>query len=302
MSLLWSADMESAAHVPWGDIVEVLQEPDGAEEVRGASGPEGGTQGEEAPPVPPVPPVPPAPPVPSARRRGRRRTALLIAGAAALGIVAGTCTGYVVQAGREPTKLPSLSQPALAQAKGPAPEPLSAAEDRQVKTEGDLHKLLLQRPKGARDAAFTPGGGGWLGTAEYADTFTKPESAFESLVSDEFRRAVDTTWQVGSTYTVEIRLVQFRQNEKVSASDWASGQTYWAEKKQDTDSWPVDGTGDGMAYVHHAPDRQAGYMDGYSAEAIAWRGDLVMEIRINDTKQIPKKDIVDLAERQMERL
>lgn len=285
--------------------MEVLQEPDGAEEVGEASGPEAGAQDEEAPPAPPapfVPPVLPAPPVPSARRRGRRRTALLIAGAAALGVVAGTCTGYVVQAGRAPTKLPSLSQPSLAQARGPAPEPLSAAQDRQVKTDGDLRKLLLQRPKGARDAAFAPGDGGWLGIGEYADTYTKPGTAFENLVSDEFRRVVDTTWQVGGTYTVEIQLVQFRQNEKAAASDWASGQTYWAEKKPDTDSWPVDGTGDGMAYVHHAPDRQAGYLDAYSAEAIAWRGDLVMEIWINDTKQIPKKDIVDLAERQMERL
>ncbi|MEU6540608.1 hypothetical protein [Streptomyces sp. NPDC047000] len=241
-------------------------------------------------------------PVAPARRSGRRRTTLLIAGAAALGIVAGTCTGYVVQAGRAPTELPSLSQPALAQAKGPAPEPLSAAQDRQVKTGGDLRKLLLQRPKGARDAAFSVDGGGWLDAGEYADTYTKPASAFENLVIDEFRRAVETDWQVGSTYTVEIQLVQFRQEEKAAASDWASGQAYWAGKQPDTDSWPVKGTGDGMAYVHHAPEHRSGYVDGYSAEAVAWRGDLVMEIWITDTRQIPKKDIVDLAERQMERL
>ena len=48
-----------------------------------------------------------------ARRRGR--TALLIAGAVVLGLVAGTCTGYLVQADREPTKLPPLSQPTLKQ-------------------------------------------------------------------------------------------------------------------------------------------------------------------------------------------
>ncbi|MHB9860747.1 hypothetical protein [Streptomyces sp. YIM S03343] len=237
----------------------------------------------------------------SVRRRGRR-TALLIAGAAALGIVAGTCTGYVVQAGRTPTKLPSLSQPALAQAKGPAPEPLSAAQDRQVKTDGDLRKLLLQRPKGARDRDYISVEDGWMGIGEYADLFENPKAAFDDLVSDEFRRGAITAWGVGSTYTVEIRLVQYRQQETVAASDWAVGQTDWADKEPNTESWPIDGTGDGMAYVHHNPERKPGYLDMYKAEAVAWRGDLVMEIWITDTKQIPKKDIVDLAERQMERL
>jgi hypothetical protein len=290
--------------------VEVLQGPDGAEETNGepgtrneevseerdagaeAAGADGATQVRVPAPVPPPPP---------ARRRGRR-TALLIAGAAVLGIVAGTCTGYVVQAGRAPTKLPSLSQPALARAGGPAPEPLSAAQDRQVKTGGDLRKLLLQRPKGARDASHVSGEDGWITIGEQAESFKDPAGAFEDLVSDEFRRAAGTVWRVGSTYTVGIRLAQYRQEERVAASDWAAGQVYWAEKEPNTDSWPVRGTGDGMAYVHHNAHQEPGYLDLYHAEAVAWRGDIVVEIWITDTKQIPKKDIVDLAEQQMERL
>jgi hypothetical protein len=290
--------------------VEVLQEPDGAEdadgepstrdeeasEERDAGAEAAGTDGATQAPAPvPVPPLAPA------RRRGRR-TALLIAGAAVLGIVAGTCTGYVVQAGRTPTTLPSLSQPALSRAGGPAPEPLSAAQDRQVKTDGDLRKLLVPRPKGARDAVFVPGMDGWVSIGEEAESFKDSAGAFEDLVSDEFRRAAGTAWRVGGTYTVEIRLAQYRQEERVAASDWASGQVYWAEKEPDTESWPISGTGDGMAYVHHNTDVEPGYLDIYHAEAIAWRGDLVMEIWITDTKQIPKKDIVDLAEQQMERL
>lgn len=58
---------------------------------------------------------------PRVRRRGR--TALLIATAAVLGLVGGACAGYLIQADREPTKLPSLSQPVVAQAKGAGPEP-----------------------------------------------------------------------------------------------------------------------------------------------------------------------------------
>jgi hypothetical protein len=40
----------------------------------------------------------------------------------------------------------------------------------------------------------------------------------------------------------------------------------------------------------------------YSAEAHAWRGDIAMEIWIYGNKPITKKMIMDLAERQMERL
>ncbi|WP_324614657.1 hypothetical protein [Streptomyces sp. NRRL WC-3618] len=56
------------------------------------------------------------------RRRPRWRTVLLVVGAAVLGLVAGTCVGYLVQADREPTPLPSLSQATVAQAEGEGPE------------------------------------------------------------------------------------------------------------------------------------------------------------------------------------
>ncbi|MEU6068975.1 hypothetical protein ABZ864_32135 [Streptomyces sp. NPDC047082] len=242
----------------------------------------------------------PAVPAPSVRRRGR--TALLIAGAAALGLVAGTCAGYLVQADRAPTKLPSLSQPALAQAKGNGPQPLSAAQDHKAMTDGDLRELLLKRPGNARKALYTVGNDGWMSLADYADTFKKPQHAFGNLIGEEFRRTAVTNWREGSTYNVEIRLIQYRQEEKLAAHDAADDAYYWAEQQGDADSWPVPGTGDGMAYVHHKPEREAGYVDVYEAEAHAWRGDIAMEVWVFDTKPIPKKKIVDLAKRQMERL
>lgn len=237
---------------------------------------------------------------PRVRRRGR--TALLIATAAVLGLVAGTCTGFVVQADREPTQLAPLSQPAVAQAKGDGPEPLSAAQDHRVKTDGDLRKLLVPRPKGAKAADWLGDDDGWMDIGSYAESYEKPAGAFRELISDEYRRAAVTGWSSGSTYTVEVRLVQFRQEEKLAAADAAEEGHYWAGRKSDTSDWPVPGTGDGVAYVHNKPDTKPGYLPLYEAEAHAWRGDVAMEIWVYDSKPIPKAKIMDLAERQMERL
>ncbi|WLW54011.1 hypothetical protein [Streptomyces sp. YU58] len=250
--------------------------------------------------VPEAVPEPERPVAPRPRRRGR--TALLIAGAALLGVVAGTCTGYLVQADREPTKLPSLSQPTLAQAKGEGPEPLSAAQDRRVRTDGDLRRLLLKKPGGAKDATWLSADDGWMDLAAYADTYEKPDEVFGELVGDEFRRAAAIGWEGDGNSTVEIRLIQYRQEEAVAATERVENNQYWAEDEDDTDSWTVPGTGNGMVYVHNKPETKAGYLPMYTAEAFAWRGDIAVEIWINDSSPIAKKKIMDLAKRQMERL
>ncbi len=280
MGLLCARITECVLHVLWGDVLDVPEEVGEAAEAPAAAA---------------------APDATHRPRRRRGRTALLIAGAAVLGLVAGTCAGYLVQAEREPTRLPSLSQPALKQARGEAPEPLSAARDRRVKTNGDLRKLLLKKPAGAKDAEWLEGADGWLDLAGYADTYEEPGQMFGSLVSDEFRRAAVTGWQVGSSYTVEIRLIQFRQEEGVAAGDTSDNNQYWAEEKPNK-SWAVPGTGNGMAYVHTQPKTEAGYLPVYTAEAHAWRGDIAMEIWVDASSPITKKQIMDLAERQMERL
>ncbi|WP_369189406.1 hypothetical protein [Streptomyces sp. R08] len=231
---------------------------------------------------------------PEHRPRRRGRTTLLIAVAAVLGVVAGTCTGFLVQANRAPDALPSLSQPAVAQAKDPAPEPLSAAQDRKVKVDGDLRKLLLRKPAGAR-AGIVEGSAGWLSLADYSARYEKPSSAFSYFIGDEFRRAAGVRWSEG-TRDVEVVLVQFRQEDVLGASDAAENGVSYAEKPSGTESWGIPGTGDGMAYTHSAEDGE------YSAEAHAWRGDVAMEIWIYDTKPVPRKVVMDLAERQMGRL
>ncbi|MGW7424335.1 hypothetical protein ACWGJB_30635 [Streptomyces sp. NPDC054813] len=222
-----------------------------------------------------------------------------------LGVVAGTCAGYLVQADREPTALPPLSQPSVGQAQGAAPEPLSAAQDRQVKVDGDLRKLLLSRPSGARESRYPVGSDGWMDASTLAETYKYPATAFHDLVGKkEFRRAAVTEWRENGDLNVEIRLVQYRQEETgTEAADAAGNAYYFAEPADDydTDSWPIPGTGDGRAYVHGKPYTSYG-VSQYSAEAHAWRGDIAMELWINDTKPIPKTKVLDLAKRQMERL
>ncbi|MEU1405302.1 hypothetical protein ABZ471_23590 [Streptomyces sp. NPDC005728] len=234
-------------------------------------------------------------------RPGRRgRTTWLLGAAALLGLVAGTCAGYLVQADREPTKLPSLSQPVIKQAEGEV-EPLSAAQDRRIRTDGDLRKLLLRKPGGAREVNWVPRDG-WMDLAAYAEEYTGPAEEFGRLVTDEFRRAAVTGWKAGGSYRVEIRLVQYRQEDSMAAVDGSRNLHDWAEKESATDSWSIPGTGDGRAYVHTRPLGDPGYEPLYSAEAHAWRGDIAMEIWVYDSKPITKKTIMDLAERQMERL
>ncbi|WP_416975414.1 hypothetical protein [Streptomyces sp. 4F14] len=236
-------------------------------------------------------------------RRGR--TALLISTSACLGILAGVCTGYLVQAERTPTPLPPLSQGTVPQAKGDAPEPLSAARDRRVKVDGDLRKLLVTRPKGAKDwEGPWKGDPRWDSLSLYAETSSSPADVFDTATADGFRRAVRVGWVESEHRSVEVSLVQYDQSGTTAGAFEAamSGQ-YWAGGKK-TRSWPLAGTGDGSSgvYIHDSPARKAGYLPLYSAEAHAWRGDLYAAVYMFDTKPIPKAAIMGLAQRQMGKL
>ncbi|MEU6103759.1 hypothetical protein [Streptomyces flaveolus] len=226
---------------------------------------------------------------------------MILGAAAALGLVAGACGGYLVQADREPTRLPPLSQPELARAGGDAPKRLPAAQDRRVRTDGDLRKLLLKKPQGARDAEWLEGTDGWLDAASYADTYGVPAEKYEQLIHDEFRRAAITGWDVGDSYSVEIRLVQFREEEVLAALESSDDNRHWAAWP-DTVGRAIPGTGDGEAFVHQRTETEPGQGQAYEAEAYAWRGDIAMEVLISSGKPVSKKQIMDVAERQMERL
>ncbi|MFD7978569.1 hypothetical protein [Streptomyces sp. NPDC059071] len=240
---------------------------------------------------------------PKTRRRGGRTLALL-AVAAVLGIVGGTAVGYGIQADREPTPLPALNQTGLAYPAKPAPkgqEPaaLSAAEDRGLKTDGDLRKLLLPKPAGAKDADFVPEDH-WMSVASYAGEYEHPAGAFEELIGDGVRRVATTGWQTGRYKSVQINLVQFRPEYGAHAAETASEQRQFLADDAGYGT-PVKGSGEGRTYLLPV-EREEGYLDLYVARAIFHRGDVMVEIFVSDTKKISQKEISSLAERQLGRL
>ncbi|MFD9213999.1 hypothetical protein ACFVY9_12985 [Streptomyces sp. NPDC059544] len=245
----------------------------------------------------------PAPPGPSPRRRGR--TAVLLAVAAVIGISAGTAVGYKVQADRPPTPLPPLNQPGLGYPAKPlpadrAPEPLSAAEDRRVKTDGDLRKLLVPQPKGARSFPARGAVDGWSDIASYARDFERPGNAFTNLTEKDLRRVAVAGWRQGAHRNVNISLVQFRSGQ--AAMDHAREQQSYVprEDRAGNDGDALGGSGNGRYYLYPA-QRGTGFLP-YRARAVFQRGDVMVDINIHDSKRIGKNEIRSLAERQLERL
>ncbi|MFB7996844.1 hypothetical protein ACFC4G_28950 [Streptomyces sp. NPDC056002] len=243
--------------------------------------------------IPQVAPEPSVPVVP-VRPRRRGRTTLLIACAALLGAVAGVCTGYVVQADRKPTALPPLSLAVVGQAKGEGPKPAPRAQD------GDLRKLLAPRPAGTQKSDARQG---WLNEYDFANGFKDPRWMFGQLAEGGFRRATIEAWRRGRS-TTEVQLIQFRDDTDSGSRKFLDGQ----QSYMDDSDWagnegvPLTGSGNGRVYVFDKPSTKAGYLPMYQARALAARGDIVMDIRVYDTRPIPEKTVMSLAKRQLERL
>ncbi|MFJ4987983.1 hypothetical protein ACIP9H_29785 [Streptomyces sp. NPDC088732] len=266
---------------------------------------------EQAPPAPETPPEAAAEPLPAARPPRRRgRTTLLILAAAVLGVAAGAGTGYKIQYDRPETPLPPLAQPALVQPKGAAPEtkPLTAAEDTLVKYDGDLRKLLLKRPKGAKDwVGGDPGHDQWLSLYDYAETFEEPKSAFAEFNRYGFRRVAVAAWRTGTYDTsssTEIRLVQFRDESTVYTEEHFEAQQGYAseERYAGNKGSAIPGAFDGRVWVYSKPETKAGYLPVYKARALARKGTIMLDIWVTSARPIKKSTIMSLAERQWERL
>ncbi|NEB81142.1 hypothetical protein G3I40_38935, partial [Streptomyces sp. SID14478] len=192
----------------------------------------------------------------------------------------------------------SLSQPALKQAKG-TPQPLSATRDRAVRTEGDLRRLLVPAPRGARDKSGGRGADAWMDAAEVASTYERPERAFSGLLEAGFRRAADVQWTEGAL-DVDIRLTQYRDLESTAAQEAATSQQNFVEQGFG-EALPdyIPGSGLGAVYVGSRVDAESGRYEG---EAVASRGDLVMDIWFSSDRPINKKRAVELARAQWGRM
>ncbi|KAA6218769.1 hypothetical protein CP979_19120 [Streptomyces filamentosus] len=255
----------------------------------------------------PAPEAVPEPVTRSVSRRRTGRTLALIAVAAVLGVIGGTAVGYGVQAERPPTPLPALNQPDLAYPakplpKGEEPGPLPASEDARAKTEGDLRKLLVPRPAGARENPAGPRDG-WYDVASYAGEFSDESWMLTFLGENHLRRIAHRSWESGENRTTIVRLVQFGPSDVVGALEHARDQLSYmdAEEHADDVGDAIEGSGNGRYYLYPAR-REAGYLDLYRARAVFQRGDVMAEIDIFDTEKISKKDIRTLAEKQLERL
>ncbi|MFC8591058.1 hypothetical protein [Streptomyces atroolivaceus] len=252
----------------------------------------------------------PAPPPTPARPRPRGRTALLIAAAALLGVSGGTAVGYGIQAQRPPTPLPALSQtelayPAKALPADKTPAPLPASQDRRVRTDGDLRKLLVDRPAGWSDDEEADWlDDGWMTVGSLAREFKNEAHMFEYFIESDVRRIAGAAWRKGEHREAEIRLVQFSSGVDTAAADFADGQRSYmsaSENGAGNEGDAVEGSGSGRYYVYGV-ERKPGYEPFYRARAVMHRGDIMIEINLYDTRPISKKDIRTLAERQLERV
>lgn len=256
----------------------------------------------------PVPPEPPAAPPPRRPRR-RGRTTLIIAAAAVLGVLAGAGAGYKIQYDRPPTPLPPLAQSAPKQPKGAAPstKPLTAAEDTLVTYDGDLRKLLLKKPKGAKDYTDTYADDNWMSQYDYAETYKKPDNMFRILSENAFRRAASIGWSTGSysSYAAtEISLIQFRDETDAYTPTLLDEQQSYMDDHDyaDNSGKAIPGSVDGRAWVYSKPETKAGYLPLYTARAMARRGTVMMDVWVYSSKPITMKTIQSLAKRQLERL
>ncbi|MCT2592833.1 hypothetical protein LHJ74_23455 [Streptomyces sp. N2-109] len=254
-------------------------------------------------PAPPDSPEAPEADPPRRRSARRRRTALLLAPAALLGIVAGLASGYTVQADRAPTALPPLSQEKLSYPAKPAAKdavkPLSAKEDHRVKTDGDLRKLLLKKPSGAHSKTVAASVDGWVNIGDHGIFGPVTAEGFSRDVRSGMRRIATDGWTTGGR-TVRIDLTQYRNVKGLSTvthvltaqensySNWPGHESFGS---------PMKRSGGGRYYVYEPQNGTASSPD-VVATAIAWRGDIVMEITVFDTAPMSEKEIGRLAERQ----
>ncbi|MFE6721837.1 hypothetical protein ACFVDU_30145 [Streptomyces albidoflavus] len=256
----------------------------------------------------------PAEAAPAPRRRPRGLTSLIVACAALVGVVGGTATGYAIQAEREPTPLPPLSQADLAYPKKALPEskrpaPLPAKHDTAVKAEGDLRKLLVGKPKGFREeTSFFVGGDspedGWLSPGGRSSEYTEPGEVLVESVRNGIRRVAAANWKRGEYEYIGVRLVQYRPGAVAEAQ--ADAEASRRDAASRTRSGHEEGrevkAGSGAGFFIYEPDSQPGYLTTYGARVVGHRGDVMFDLHFTDTKPLSEKAIKDLALKQLERL
>ncbi|MEU3372909.1 hypothetical protein ABZ734_20890 [Streptomyces sp. NPDC006660] len=243
----------------------------------------------------------------AAARPGRRRgrTALIVAGAAALGVLAGTVTGYAVQYQRPPTPLVPLAQRDLAPSTtSPADRKTTArtisADRWDEKTDGDPRLLLMPKPDGAK----TEAGPDWQDLPSVSAGYESPDGAFQDLLRVGFRRCARTSWSQGGVY-VEITLMQFHDDTSVDSKSYVRRQKDYMQKPEYAGNAgkPIPDSAEGRVYVYDRPHTKPGYQPVYRGRAFAWRDGTYMDIQYeNAAGTVSESALQALAKQQLERL
>ena len=250
-------------------------------------------------PVPDTDPTPqtPAPP------RPRRRTTLLLAAAVVLGVVGGAGAGYAVQANRPPTPLPPLVavRPHYPAERLDA-KAAAAAEPAPLAIDGDLRKLLIAKPKGAKEWDFMPAQDGWMPIDDMALMRGDPAQVFEDLLRTGFRRAAMVSWREEDVH-VRVRLIQYRVDKAATVINAVKDARQCGIWDQPCTIRPIPGTNSGVAYVALKSQTYTNSDERYFLGiAAARRGDVLMWIEIHSPKKVALSHLMDLAKSQWGKL
>ncbi|MEV6211436.1 hypothetical protein [Kitasatospora sp. NPDC051914] len=226
------------------------------------------------------------------------RTARLLLAAVLLGPVLGAGVGYAVQAARPQTPLPPLAVDTLHYPTAPLdPALAAAAEPKPLAIDGDLRKLLVDRPAGAQEWDNNGFGdaSGWLRAGDKAMLVGNSEREFRRLMQYHFRRDALLAYRRGDVL-YRIELIQFGPDDVGPAT-----LAYTINVPED--GGKIDGTVNGQ---YEAPKKASHYAESteqyYYGLATAVRGSVVMRITVFSPNPVDANEIKDLAKRQWERL
>lgn len=232
---------------------------------------------------------------PKPARRRRIGTTPLFVGALAIGVVGGLAAGYAVQATRTPTPLAPLAAPQPHYVPGPvftgvATKPLPASQDDATIVDGDLTKLLLPTPSGAKVGLYDHQ---FLTLEEDSQFDDDPGTTFTADLSDGIVRIADTDWTLKNGVYEEIEIFQYAPGESANAMH-DFNQDVLADG-----STPLTATGDSGAMGYQSVDDNGAY-DEYMA---AVHGDLILSFFVTSPSHYPPaSDIQNLVASQMARL
>ncbi|WP_333769106.1 hypothetical protein [Streptomyces sp. IBSBF 2435] len=240
-----------------------------------------------------------APPPEPYRPMARRRLAPVVAAAAVLGILAGAGAGYQVQRGRTPTPLPPLVAAAPVQPVGAAPDRPApkVADDRDAVYDGNLLKLLLPTPKGAKQTAR-----GWRTQADLADDYVSSEDVFTELGDKGFRRAAEARWSVGKAEFTDtaVTLTQFRDDEDLDTADVLREREY-SDGAHQSYGTPVPGTLDGEVRPSAQPYDE-GDVKVYVGQGMARVGNILVEVYVSGVRPVSRNAVMSVITKQLERM